>query len=197
MDKIEATYEKLTMSVHIEFKKDLDSLSSELTTWSLGDARLLTRVEVNGECVPPIGEVKRDTGKYNDLYSIYIVTKNITKFLASSDQASSIHPTNGVWENELRFKKLDESRVKIDWEYSLSDYKHTEVIDRDALGSELVATGREYIQFARDVVFPHGEANPEWAGEYGKVYQLDQDREFIDELEAALDEVAGEFDLME
>ncbi|SEW03309.1 hypothetical protein [Halobacterium jilantaiense] len=174
------------MSVHIEFKEELEGLSSELNIWSLADIRMPTRVEINGDCVPPQGEMNRP-GKYNDLYSIYIVIKKITEFLSSSEEVTRFLRARRPVDDELRFEKLDESRVRIDWGYH-PHYEHTEVVGRDALASEVLATGREYIQFAREVVFPYGEANPDWAGEYGKIYQLDQDREFIDELEAVLDE---------
>ncbi|SEW03292.1 hypothetical protein [Halobacterium jilantaiense] len=175
------------MSVRIEFEKELDSVLPNLKVGTLADAMIPTRVVINDECVPPEDHGPRE--EYNDVFSVYMVVRNLTEFLASNDEVVTLTPAFPDDDKQMRLEKLDESRVKIDWEYSYPDFEHTEVVDRNALGSELLATGREYIQFAREVVFPHAEANPDWAGEYGKVYQLDIDREYIDELETHLDDV--------
>lgn len=60
--------------------------------------------------------------------------------------------------------------------------------------NELLATGRAYIEFARETVFPHAEETPGWAGDYAEMAGVTMDRGHIDRLETSLDEASARFD---
>lgn len=187
------------MGFRIIFCDDLETSGSRIAKafGSIVDARLPVKVIVNGEYIPPISQKSTLPQGYNDLLSIYQFTKDAGEFLTSDVQTVELYPEFLGNQNKLLFSNDDGDTVKIAWEYTRFDYERTAVIPRPEFVGEIQQTGREFVDFARNVVFPYAEENPLWAREYGASQGVAGDRPHIDDLEETLDEVAEAFDSAE
>lgn len=187
------------MSFRIIFCDDLGILEGRIADafGSIVDARLPAKVIVNGECIPPNSQRSTLPQGYNDLLSIYQFTKNAGEFLTSDDQTVELYPEFLDDQNKLLFSNDGGDAVKIAWEYTRIDYERTAVIPRPEFAGEIQQTGREFVDLARNVVFPYAEDNPLWAKEYGVSQGVAVDRPYIDDLEETLDEVAEAFESAE